>query len=822
MFSSHRRRAAACALIAAFVAVKCNRVPPANGTERARADAAGPRAAAGPSARPSTGPTAATSEAASSAAPTPGGGSTSAGEYANRLQAVAGIARAVAEAAPRDHDDPGAVLAATGTSVAAIVQWVSTNTRLIAYRGTLRGASGVLMDRSGNSLDRALLTAELLRRAGHTVRLARTKLPPRAAGALRAKIAATTRDPVPFAVPGRARLQELLGSSSLSGPVVDRAVDTTSKESEALARTVRELYGRVAPAVESAAGEDAAERDRDLAIDVEESLTDHFWVQRQSGSGWEDLDPDGNAVGALVPSATIEVGEVPDELKHRVTLRIVMERWEAGALVETTLLERTWSPAELGGDPLTLRHRVYPAPPSLEQLAKEKEPQAAYVEALSRAWVIEPVLTVGSAEVTDRLMTLRDEALPAGQQTLTDLGVADGPAGGFGSRIATGFGQLFGGSQPEPPAPPDEAGGTVKVTAEWLEFEVKVPGRAIERHRRTVFDVLGPARRAAGGAQPPTIDSDVRRQRALALAGETDVLIFGATPAEPWLRRTTARGLADIVERAAAAVRAGAAPLSALSEFSGTRLSLPLRAWAHARSRSPVLSPATPIAPNVALVWSRPTRERDRSRRVAATFDIVANRAASDSRFSRRLAQGVLDTIVEHAIFLDTAPGGNTAALHALDVASGQSWVRLDPRDPGAADRLDAPGDAKARIRDDLSRGYLVIARPHASGATDGKGMAWWRIDPRTGDTVGVGESGFGQKADYALLVTRVSLTGVCAFFALGEIIAGHFSAESAALGLFCVLGPWHAHAAGVAIAEGVIDLLIHLILAAEPPEGHP
>src|SRR5690554_1427378 len=83
------------------------------------------------------------------------------------------LEQAVAEM-PKDSFDMEAALARIGaTDPAAIFEWVRDNTGFVAYRGALKGASGVLMDRQGNSLDRALLLERLLETAGHRTALAR-------------------------------------------------------------------------------------------------------------------------------------------------------------------------------------------------------------------------------------------------------------------------------------------------------------------------------------------------------------------------------------------------------------------------------------------------------------------------------------------------------------------------------------------------------------------------------------------------------------------------------------------------------------------------
>ena len=96
------------------------------------------------------------------------------------------------DAIPRDSFDPQAVVAKVGKDSAGLFTFVRDSTCWVAYQGALRGPEGVLMDRVGNSLDRSLLLAELLRTAGHTARLAHAKLPPPRPRRCEASISAIT------------------------------------------------------------------------------------------------------------------------------------------------------------------------------------------------------------------------------------------------------------------------------------------------------------------------------------------------------------------------------------------------------------------------------------------------------------------------------------------------------------------------------------------------------------------------------------------------------------------------------------------------------
>ena len=234
-------------------------------------------------------------------------------QIASRLEALADVASRIAKTAPRDHDDPTAALALAGLDPAAILKWVQMNTRLLAYIGTLRGSSGVLMDRAGNSLDRSLLLADLLKRAGNDVRIARAQLDAPAAAALRAQIQGST--PGPHLPPSldRSELLKAVNDPQLDHSVVEKAVDQTIADNQRFQASVKELYGKVYPAVMDAIGNDP-KRDQQIAADAEVALRDHFWVQRRVASGWDDLDPDAELVHNLTPATTF----APDQRRQFV------------------------------------------------------------------------------------------------------------------------------------------------------------------------------------------------------------------------------------------------------------------------------------------------------------------------------------------------------------------------------------------------------------------------------------------------------------------------------------------------------------------------
>jgi hypothetical protein len=96
----------------------------------------------------------ATSDTAAGARPTANGAAdvkVSPDDLARFFDALAAADKSL----PRDTFDVAAVAAEVGDDPAKALQWVREGTAWVPYRGCLRGPAGTLMDRTGNSLDRA-------------------------------------------------------------------------------------------------------------------------------------------------------------------------------------------------------------------------------------------------------------------------------------------------------------------------------------------------------------------------------------------------------------------------------------------------------------------------------------------------------------------------------------------------------------------------------------------------------------------------------------------------------------------------------------------
>jgi hypothetical protein len=109
--------------------------------------------------------------------------------------------------------------------------------------------------------------------------------------------------------------------------------------------------------------------------------------------------------------------------------------------------------------------------------------------------------------------------------------------------------------------------------------------------------------------------------------------------------------------------------------------------------------------------------------------------------FQVRLRQGVVDTIAEQVALTGTLDKGeNTATTFPLDAAD--AWQLINPRDLTAARKLDWPDDVVGRLAEDLDAGYAAYVPGRAFDNGGRARWGWWRIDPSSGETVGVMDTG--------------------------------------------------------------------------------
>ncbi|SDL99730.1 hypothetical protein SAMN05192555_108148 [Franzmannia pantelleriensis] len=627
---------------------------------------------------------------------------------------------------------------AVGNHPDALFAWVRDETRWLPYAGELRGAHGVMQDRMGSSLDRALLLAALMEEAGHTVRLARTALSDDALVRLES---AWSNEPVAWRPDGAvemdlssasvAALAERLESDpgELAESLLEQRASADARQTRLLADGRRQAEALTALLDGSLAAADASQ-----AVPA-----DHWWVQRRTDDGWLDYDPalPGHSEGDRL----IETGDVerhypealPEDARHWLTIEVVAEQLEGDRLNETVAFAHRMPAAELLGRQLHLElyPMEMPSPQSLLDASVDLDalPQALFDQ---EQWV--PYLRLGdSLERQDAIMA---------DGSVVELGSDASIAGAFGEAGSAlgevSVGGLSAGAADTPP----------ELTAVMARFHTEAPGRKTDTVERPVMDLIGPARRSAG-VETFDVDDALREQRAVELLSTLEVLGQTTWVQPAQLAAWHYEGLMDNRQAALAGTYLGARGDDsfigeALESRSTRRLVLDqLAAMRLAYSPYPerVALTRLNLLGYVTLMEFEAGEHRRRE-----GFDILDNRVAvpdGEAVAETRIAQGALDTLLEAELAVEKrAALGNTAQAFLHDLDEGAEWRHVVSLDGLLELDWQPHPDLEAHFAARLDQGQALLL-PDAPARDDAQ--TWWELDPATGDLLGYGRDRRGQ-----------------------------------------------------------------------------
>jgi len=629
---------------------------------------------------------------------------------------------------PRDTWDPDYVVKMVGRDPQRLFRWVQQNTFWIPYHGVLRGPVGVLMDRQGNSLDRAILLAKLLERAGYTARLAHGELGRQdAVGLLPTlvadrQVAFASRRPLAILNPG---IQQVASQYQIDRSAV---TETLHSQQQMLSHFSSELQARVADqserllkAIDRTGAAEVWGRTFDAALNA---LTDHWWVQQQNGSNWVDLDvlsEGGKPGSALMPPAqTIALKDLPAQIYHEITIRVVAEQWANGKLNEYKALEQPVRPSDLIGQPISLQ--FWPTGWMTDE-RPGKPPSDWKTDVLAqKEW--DAVLAVGSNVLSTT--------------TIPDSG--DDPYRPKGGEFG-GLSSAFSDSMNISSRSDKKA-----LSAVWLEYEIRVPAEPPQTIRRNVFDLLGPAARATSSPRL-VLDESKRLSRSLALGMQTEILPMVCGLSDEFATHLLAQSLLgnrDLFQfLMQGQLPAGIGSVDQLFERSSPPLSS-LYSLALARMKWGKQEEVFLNRPNI-LTTHTYARPSGKGIVMRDATDIVANQVgvslSAHDGFASRLEQGVLDTNAESLVRMAEKTLDNAGDAFA----DSRRWKAIGSnQDAAALGKLDLAEDVRQQIAADLSGGYEVVAPESAVSMKGQLFSGWWRIDRATGDALGYGSNGWG------------------------------------------------------------------------------
>jgi len=640
---------------------------------------------------------------------------------------------------PPDSYDPVAVVQNLGGRLDDLFAWVRDNTRWVPYRGALRGPA-VLIDRVGNSLDRSLLLAEFYHHTPANFRLAHATLSTEQAKALLEKIRTAPR-------PAGISFETRDGA----GPMGIAAAQRLDRLGDGLTQRAAAEMASLSAVMGSSNLPPGSADDEALA-----ALSDHWWVQRSDGNHWVDLDvtlPGAKPGDTVCPATeTFPLDGLAKDLWHTLRIAVVAERWADGKLTQSTVLSRTVRPGLVVGGTIYLTHvpLEWAHDPSAGTSAEAVK--AARAQALMPTeWV--PTLKLGIEMANDAGIRPDGSVDPKPQLDPT-------------ARMGTGAGESSGSAAAVFDSPPvsastASAAPTGLFTAEWVEYTLRTPGVPDETIRREVFDLIGPAARAAGVPARPAPDELARANAALALRGRIDIVALPCQLSPAFVSHTLLHSLVNSKSALVQALAALRQPGGAEAEFDvPPPCPSPLYGLALLRRLySPTAADWYIARPNVFTYHSFARLTPDGHQDYCEATDLVTNDVAIEpwskiDPAKLRRDQGVLDTAAEGALL--PAGGERVSASETLAAAASQSLELVTARTPADLERVKATPDDMARLRAAVSSGRIVVvpAAPIRLGTADT--IAWWEIDPATGRTLGIGQQGWGtDMAEYAAIIQR-------------------------------------------------------------------
>jgi len=665
---------------------------------------------------------------------------------------------------PRETFDPEAVVQRIGQDPIKLFEWVRDETGFVAYQGSLRGSIGVLMDRRGNSLDRALLLHELLLLAGSEVRLASGRLSPEKAKEVYQKtrgrnLAQFNQRPELLLQDQRSNLELMAQEHQLNRDDLLKLLTQAQQDREKEARGISEQVKEQTSALLDIIKDNPKAQPKKPAGHEYEALVNHWWVQWEKDGEWENLDP---TLPGLQPGETIaEPEDTPnpedlgDDLYHTISIRVIAEQWKKGRLEEHTILEHLVVPSKTIGKTIVLR-QLPVTWPSDKELFSSRNPMQSLRSAVLAQKQWRAALEIEGKAVAESYFTAQGDVTAEPMEDESKEKKGEGMEGGL-------LGGIGGQEEKKGKSP---AGNQAHLTAEWLEYEIHSPGQPVQTIRREIFDLLGPSARKQGIPAKLEITKEQQARRSFKIPGQTEILplVCWLSPAQ--IETVAAenmlldRGFFDNLQEEPLSLD----PQDVLAQFSELRfLRGELYGLALKRFEFSATAPEIYLdSPNLFAFHSFFGEDEKGELVGSECLDIVANDisvspAAKEDAFQVQLKQGVLETVVEAQEMSGQGRVINTALVFAESKAQKISWLLIKNKEDPDWKSIELPPDVRARIENDLSAGYWVIA-PAQQVLFGGKPeSAWWRLNPETGNILGLGASGMGQAmTQYAAKVNIV------------------------------------------------------------------
>ena len=264
-----------------------------------------------------------------------------------------------------------ALAARLGSDPAVLFHFVRDEIRYEPYVGVLRGPLGTLICRAGNSLDRSLLLAALLQKAGFRSQIAAGHLDMQAAKLLVGRLFEPEKPGLHAISLTQELVPEISNALGIDTQQFQKVADAVRQSANDREKKLTEYVGTESTFLSNLLSKSGVDPG---ALTTSERLvreaSEHYWVQYQNSEGqWVDLDSSflGAEPGKVSAqtNATLAPDSIPDELYHHLritlTLRVAeVANGNSGTTTDTDLIDQELRVADQQGVDILLANQPSP------------------------------------------------------------------------------------------------------------------------------------------------------------------------------------------------------------------------------------------------------------------------------------------------------------------------------------------------------------------------------------------------------------------------------------------------------------------------------
>ena len=649
---------------------------------------------------------------------------------------------------PRESFDTTAILAEVGDDPEALRDWMAESIAWVPYEGLLRGPRGTLMDRTGNSLDRAFLLATLLMEAGHKgVELARGEVD--ADNPVYKELRERTRSsqaPPVYNLPDKAETSSQVEQSMLE----------QKSRYENLLETIAFRTESQLPVVRGWLDEAHA------VVPASEATREHWWVLMENADG-ESINLDPSGLEGIKILNTVSPEETAALSPHKIEIEIVIEQWKDGEFTTKSPLQHEAEAWKIAGQSIEMGFNATDLDLGPSRMMENPESGLAELEAkvaAQRDWL--PYLLIGEETIVSESFNTEGE-LHTNHEGSTQgrrLGQATGLLGGLGQSA--------------------EDQNSSALTALWIDLSIIAPDGTRQTERRTVFDLLDPSERSKEKPGMPDITEEKEATRGLALLSQMNLLVLTGHFSRPY---SLAQAYENLLRNRRGILGAvhyqGRDNPEGVGKAMGEMRNFPgeLYQWANLRREMHAQNERIYLAePNWVAWHDQVIRNNAGESILRQGMDLVFNRVAvtpdpdGPKAAELRMEQGLLDTIVEAILVSENNEAPIANSSNALEQLGDEAWAKFRSMEEIHASGTELDPEALPYIRSALNRGKSIVLLTNAAAVAYEKTSLWWELDERTGHLLGRSANGWGA-AQGEYILTFVGAKN--SIFILGMTIYG-------------------------------------------------